>query len=138
MIIQIFISMIFFQHYTKLVHYDTHGFNFLVHYIKDGGYYHYNIYGKDYYLKNTGYLIVINDFGLVKSINQKPVEKRDYGTRMSEIKNNFPNAYEPWKDEDDIKLKNLYGENKTVNEIAQVLARQPGAIRSRLNKLGLV
>jgi len=74
MIIQIFISMIFFQHYTKLVHNDTHGFNFLVHYIKDGGYYHYNIYGKDYYLKNTGYLIVINDFGLVKSINQKPIK----------------------------------------------------------------
>jgi hypothetical protein len=74
MIIQCFISMIFFQKYTGLVHYDTHILNFLVHYIKnDGEYYHYNIYGKDYYLENMGYLIVINDFGLVRSMNEKPI-----------------------------------------------------------------
>jgi hypothetical protein len=73
MIIQIFISIIFFQNYIKMLHNDTHIYNFLVHYIKDGGYYHYNIYGKDYYLKNTGYLIVINDFGLVKPINEIPI-----------------------------------------------------------------
>jgi hypothetical protein len=75
MIIQIMISIIFFQKYIQMVHNDTHIFNFLVHYVKDGGYYHYNIYGKDYYLKNSGYLIVINDFGLVKSINEKPINK---------------------------------------------------------------
>jgi len=74
MIIQIFISIIFFQNYIQMVHNDTHILNFLVHYTKDGGYYHYNIYGKNYYLKNTGYLIVINDFGLAKSINQKPIK----------------------------------------------------------------
>jgi hypothetical protein len=74
-IIQIMISMIFFQNYIKMVHNDTHIFNFLVHNIKKGGYYHYNIYGKDYYLKNMGYLIVINDFGLAKSLNEKPIKK---------------------------------------------------------------
>ena len=77
MIIQCLISIIFFQKYIKMVHYDTHIYNFLVHYIKEGGYYHYNIYGKNYYLKNTGYLIVINDFGLAKPINKNLI-KRDF------------------------------------------------------------
>lgn len=86
MIIQIFISIIFFQNYIQMVHNDTHILNFLVHYIKDGGYYHYNIYGKDYYLKNTGYLIVINDFGLAKPITNKPI-KKDFIIFILSLKN---------------------------------------------------
>ena len=64
--------------------------------------------------------------------------KTGYCKRLEEIKKQFPNAYEPWKEEEDIKLKNLYYEKKTINEIAQILSRQPGAIQSRLNKLGLI
>ncbi|MEK6859694.1 MAG: ATP-dependent DNA helicase RecQ [Nanoarchaeota archaeon] len=70
--------------------------------------------------------------------NSKIDIKTDYHRRLEEIKKHFSNAYEPWKEEEDIQLKNLHNENKTINEIAQILSRQPGAIRSRLNKFGLI
>jgi ATP-dependent DNA helicase RecQ len=62
----------------------------------------------------------------------------DYHKRLKKIKENYTNAYEPWKQEEDEKLKILNSENKTISEIAQILMRQPGAIRSRLRKLGLI
>ena len=67
-IIQTFISIVFFQKYMNMAHHDTHGYNFLCHKINPGGYFHYRIYGKDYYLENLGYLIVINDFGLAREL----------------------------------------------------------------------
>ena len=65
-ITQVLISLMFFHHYAKSYHRDSHTGNFLYHKIKPGGYFYYNIYGKDYYLENTGYLWVIWDFGLIK------------------------------------------------------------------------
>jgi hypothetical protein len=72
-ITQIFISIMFFNNYTKCYHNDAHSGNFLYHKIKPGGYFHYNIYGKDYYLENQGYLWVIWDFGLIShhSVHRK-------------------------------------------------------------------
>ena len=70
-IIQTLISIMFFQKYMNMSHNDTHGYNFLCHFIKPGGYYHYRIYNVDYYLENLGFLIVINDFGLAKELNYK-------------------------------------------------------------------
>ena len=64
-ITQILISIMFFHYYSKHYHTDTHQGNFLYHKIKPGGYFYYNIYGKDYYLENQGYLWVIWDFGLI-------------------------------------------------------------------------
>ncbi len=64
--------------------------------------------------------------------------KTNYHKRLEQIKEEFPNAYEPWKEEEDNKLKNLYSENTSIDEIAQILKRQPNAIRSRLKKQGLL
>ncbi|MDP3027524.1 MAG: ATP-dependent DNA helicase RecQ [Nanoarchaeota archaeon] len=61
----------------------------------------------------------------------------DYNQRLKKIKENYANAYELWKQEDDERLKILNSENKTISEIAQILMRQPSAIRSRLRKFGL-
>jgi len=63
--------------------------------------------------------------------------KTNYHTRLEQIKEKYPNAYEPWEDEEDNKLKNLYLENISINEIAQILKRQSNAIISRLRKQGL-
>ncbi|MDO8528780.1 MAG: hypothetical protein Q7S06_02720 [Nanoarchaeota archaeon] len=72
-------------------------------------------------------------------IEQKISDKGiDYHERIDEIKKEFPNAYEPWEQGEDDILKKLYSENKSVNEIAQILKRQPGAIKSRLKKWGLL
>ena len=63
---QTLISIMFFHNLTNSFHTDTHSGNFLYHKIKSGGYFHYNIYGDDYYLENQGYLWVIWDFGLIE------------------------------------------------------------------------
>ena len=71
-IIQIFISIMFFHNYMNCYHYDSHIGNFLYHKIKPGGYFYYNIYGKDYYLENKGYLWVIWDFGVILPLIEGP------------------------------------------------------------------
>ena len=48
---------------------DSHSGNFLFRKIKKGGYYHYNIYGKDYYVENLGYVWEIQDFGFSHGFN---------------------------------------------------------------------
>ena len=74
-IIQMFISIMFFHNATNYYHNDAHPGNFLYHKIKPGGYFHYNIYGKDFYLENIGYLWMIWDFGLVKSFKEAKKDK---------------------------------------------------------------
>jgi len=54
-------------------HNDAHFNNYLIHNIKPGGYFHYNIYGVDYYLKNLGFLVILNDFGLIEDLTIKNV-----------------------------------------------------------------
>ena len=109
--IQCLLSIIFFNTLTNKLHDDTHLGNFLFSRIKPGGYFHYNIYGVDYYLKNLGFLIMINDFGLVSELNSfnfikdviyfaKKLDNYDiikianilnYNIQKSSIKMNFKN-----------------------------------------------
>jgi hypothetical protein len=77
-IAQIYLSLMFFHKYINAFHNDAHSGNFLYHKIKPGGYFHYNIYGKDYYLENQGYLWVIWDFGLVQSFAKNDNIKINY------------------------------------------------------------
>jgi len=65
---QIMLSVLSFHHFTNgYYHNDCHFKNFLFHKIKKGGYFHYNIYGKDIYIENLGYIWMIWDFGLTKT-----------------------------------------------------------------------
>jgi len=50
----------------------------------------------------------------------------------------FPNAYEPWSESDDNLLKEKYEAGVTVNELALLLKRNHGKIRSRLKEKGLI
>lgn len=52
-------------------------------------------------------------------------------------KQEFPNAYNPWSEEDDLKLRHLLSEGATTKELAKFFQRKPGAIISRIKKLGL-
>ena len=49
----------------------------------------------------------------------------------------FPNAYEPWSEDDDWTLTKMWCEGVTVKELADYFQRKPGAIRSRIKKLEL-
>jgi hypothetical protein len=107
-IAQIILSLLFFYQRTKLFHKDTHGGNFLYHKIKPGGYFHYRLYGKDYYLKNLGFLWVCWDFGLATKITNKNKSNVHYDIlRILGIIDNI---------NDDIKLLDLF-KTKNIDEI---------------------
>ena len=95
-ICQILLSIMFFHYYTKNYHTDAHDRNFLYHKIKPGGYFHYNIYGIDYYLENKGYLWVIWDFGRVEPYDKSSNSVNwDFITILYNINNinNYMNIY---------------------------------------------
>jgi hypothetical protein len=110
--VQIFIALMFFHTYTNCYHGDPHTGNFLYHKIKPGGYLHYNIYGKDYYLENQGYLWVIWDFGLIMpfTLNNK-YGKADLKTPITFDYNYILNALNFYDYEllsDEISFKKLF------------------------------
>lgn len=57
--------------------------------------------------------------------------------RLDLIKQEHPNAYEPWTEKQEEILKGMHKDGATARAIASVLKRQPSAIRSRIQKLGL-
>lgn len=74
---QILLAILSFHYFTNgIYHRDCHYGNFLFIKIKSGGYFHYKIFGKDYYIKNMGYLWLIWDFGLAK--NEPNKRLKDY------------------------------------------------------------
>jgi hypothetical protein len=84
-LIQQLLSIMFFNYYTKRIHIDTHCGNFLYHKISPGGYFHYNLFGIDYYLENLGFLWVLWDFDLslnyddaIEYYNQLNIITNDY------------------------------------------------------------
>ena len=56
--------------------------------------------------------------------------------KLDEIRRSYPRAYEPWTNDEEQDLERLYNAGRDVEEIAAALGRQPGAIRSRLNRIG--
>jgi hypothetical protein len=74
--IQILLSIIFFYYHTDMKHNDCHWGNFLFHKIKSGGYFHYKIFGQDFYLENIGFLWVIWDLELATPLTMEIASKR--------------------------------------------------------------
>jgi hypothetical protein len=56
---------------------------------------------------------------------------------LEELKETYPNAYEPWTEQDDKKLTSLFHKGKSTKQLSDTFGRQPGAIEARLNKLQL-
>ena len=61
----------------------------------------------------------------------------DAPTYMEQQKQLHAKAYAPWTDEDDNLLSQYYKEGKSVKELMEIFARNSGAIKSRIRKLGL-
>ncbi len=53
------------------------------------------------------------------------------------IRREYPNAYAPWTDEEIARLQRFYHSATSLAELSEHFGRQPGAIVSRLNRLGL-
>jgi hypothetical protein len=77
---QILIAILSFHYFTNgIYHNDCHYKNFLFIKIKSGGYFHYKLFGKDYYVKNMGYLWLIWDFGLALDYDYYKLQRiKDY------------------------------------------------------------
>ena len=57
---------------------------------------------------------------------------------VEEIRQQYSNAYAKWSQQEDILLTQRFHEGKKVFELSEEFKRQPGSIRSRLRKLGLL
>ena len=53
------------------------------------------------------------------------------------VRQDYPNAYNPWNDEDDFMLTKMWCEGASIKELAAHFKRKPGAILSRIKKLEL-
>ncbi|TAN61275.1 AAA family ATPase [bacterium] len=60
------------------------------------------------------------------------------GINLETIREQTPNAYRPWDEAQDEKLRELFTKNLSTADIAGAFGRKKGAISSRLRKLGLV
>lgn len=58
--------------------------------------------------------------------------------KITEIRKKSPQAYKKWSIEEEQQITEKYQTGKSIKEIACQMQRQPGAIRSRLTKLGLI
>jgi hypothetical protein len=114
-IIQCLISIVFFHKMLKYSHNDAHLNNYLIHKIKPGGYFHYNIYGVDYYLKNMGVLVILNDFGLIENLTAKNVYK-DFSYLSNTINNKKIDNFI-----DNIIIKELYYNNANIKPNKKLL-----------------
>jgi hypothetical protein len=47
-------------------------------------------------------------------------------------------AYQPWSRDEEDRLRAAFERGAPVSQIAETLGRKPGAIRSRMRKLGLI
>lgn len=56
---------------------------------------------------------------------------------VKRIREKYPRAYDRWNTDEDERLQREFKDGRSVKELSGLLGRQPSAIRSRLNKLGL-
>ena len=83
--------------------------------------------------------VVYKQLSVVKKSEQKkeatPKKEKIYS--VEKIRTKFPNAYALWSAEDDERLIDLFHEGKRVEELVQIFQRNPGSIKSRLQKYKL-
>lgn len=74
-----------------------------------------------------------------KARAEKGASKEEYEENgLSEIRRTHPQAYRKWTDDEERELKKMFERGKQMKELAEKFGRQPGGIRSRLKKLGLI
>ena len=73
----------------------------------------------------------------VNHVIKKPA-RAEKPYNVESVRKEFPNAYSNWTSSDDALLKKKYAEGVKISELAKLLNRKEGAIKSRLTKLGLL
>jgi ATP-dependent DNA helicase PIF1 len=62
--------------------------------------------------------------------------KGGWSEKIEKMRQEYPNAFKPWRSEEDAKLTSLFADGKphSIKELTREFGRQPGAIRARLQK----
>ncbi len=92
-----------------------------------------------------------NEFGIEEKIKEDrtqyklklensvhKVDTQKTTSTFEKIREEFPEAYEKWTELDDELLEFSFQMDQDINELAKLFQRKPGAIRSRLRKIGLI
>jgi ATP-dependent DNA helicase PIF1 len=77
----------------------------------------------------------------VKKQASKPKKKHkstsgavSWQAKLEKMRENYPNAYKPWKEIEDKMLLDAWGSGKSVKEMSAKLGRHEGSVRARLKK----
>jgi serine/threonine protein kinase len=92
---QTLIALHAIQRYYAIWHTDIKASNILVQRIKPGGYFSYDIDDEIYYIKNTGIVVYLADFGLAKILSPLYTNEKYYGLRNAELLKSGSRLY--WK-----------------------------------------
>jgi len=66
--------------------------------------------------------------------SKKPAKNADWATKLEVMRETYPNAFRPWKTDDDESLKKHFLAKASIKQLSEALGRQPGSIRARLKK----
>ncbi len=82
----------------------------------------------------------IKDFAEVLARAFRFLGEKGKAYDVDDIRKEYPKAYAKWTPEEDTLLIETFRKDtrKAISELAKALGRQPGAISSRLSKLGLI
>jgi len=89
---------------------------------------------------HQNFVIALGGKWKTKKEKDKDKENKEAGGKgvLEKIRTKHKNAYKRWTDEEEIKVKGLYEDGKSVKEIAELSDRQVGGIKARLIKMGLI
>jgi hypothetical protein len=70
-----------------------------------------------------------------KSAPKKDLKpKKSWNEKLENMREDYPNAYKPWTEKDDVKLVKLFAADNGVKSLSKLLGRHPGSIKARLKK----
>ena len=65
---------------------------------------------------------------------KKASDKAPWSERLEDMRKTHPNAFKPWKKEDDAALLSHFEKGEGIVKLTLLLGRQPGSIRARIKK----
>lgn len=66
--------------------------------------------------------------------SKKKAGSGNWQEKIDKMRETYPNAFRPWKAEDDEKLKSMFDDGIKLKALTEAFGRHPGSIRSRLKK----
>lgn len=69
-----------------------------------------------------------------KAPAEKPAAASPWADRLAEMRETYPNAFKPWREEQDAQLLSRFKKGDGITALSTLLGRHPGSIRARLKK----